>query len=63
MRDDITRNDVARLYPLWLWAHVSGEGESHARDHFAVNSARSFSYAFCSKGCRRLPSSPAATAF
>lgn len=23
--DDITRCDVARLYPLWLWAHVTGD--------------------------------------
>ncbi len=23
--DDITRSEVARLYPLWLWAHVSGD--------------------------------------
>lgn len=23
--DDITRSDVARLYPLWLWAHTSGD--------------------------------------
>jgi hypothetical protein len=25
LRDDITRSDVARLYPLWLWAHVTGD--------------------------------------
>lgn len=25
MVDDITRSEVARLYPLWLWAHVSGD--------------------------------------
>ena len=23
--DDITRSDVARLYPLWLWAGVTGD--------------------------------------
>ncbi|MEN6425682.1 MAG: PQQ-binding-like beta-propeller repeat protein [Phycisphaerales bacterium] len=23
--DDIARNDVARLYPVWLWAHVTGD--------------------------------------
>ncbi|HNY79104.1 MAG: PQQ-binding-like beta-propeller repeat protein [Sedimentisphaerales bacterium] len=23
--DDVVRNEVARLYPLWLWAHVSGD--------------------------------------
>ncbi len=25
LMDDITRSDVARLYPLWLWAHVTGD--------------------------------------
>ncbi len=25
LRDDITRDDVARLYPFWLWAHVTGD--------------------------------------
>jgi len=25
IRDDIVRSAVARLYPLWLWAHVSGD--------------------------------------
>lgn len=25
LRDDITRDDVARLYPLWLWAHATGD--------------------------------------
>jgi hypothetical protein len=25
LRDDITRGDIARLYPLWLWAHVTGD--------------------------------------
>jgi hypothetical protein len=25
LRDDITRDDVARLYPLWLWAHVTSD--------------------------------------
>jgi hypothetical protein len=23
--DDIVRGDIARLYPIWLWAHVSGD--------------------------------------
>jgi len=23
--DDITRSDLARLYPIWLWAHTTGE--------------------------------------
>ncbi len=23
--DDVTRGEVARLYPLWLWAHVTGD--------------------------------------
>lgn len=25
VRDDIIRSDLARLYPLWLWAHVTGD--------------------------------------
>jgi hypothetical protein len=25
VNDDITRQPLARLYPLWLWAHVSGD--------------------------------------
>jgi len=25
LADDITRSDVARLYALWLWAHVTGD--------------------------------------
>jgi hypothetical protein len=25
VNDDITRQPVARLYPLWLWAHVTGD--------------------------------------
>jgi outer membrane protein assembly factor BamB len=25
VRDDIVRSDLARLYPLWLWAHVTGD--------------------------------------
>ena len=25
LMDDITRSDMARLYPLWLWAHVTGD--------------------------------------
>ncbi|MHC1766403.1 MAG: PQQ-binding-like beta-propeller repeat protein [Verrucomicrobiia bacterium] len=24
-QDDVSRTDLARLYPLWLWAHVSGD--------------------------------------
>jgi len=30
--DDITRTDVARLYPLWLWAHTSGDWSHIERD-------------------------------
>jgi len=30
--DDITRSDVARLYPLWLWAHTSGDWSHIERD-------------------------------
>ncbi|MBN2136580.1 MAG: PQQ-like beta-propeller repeat protein [Sedimentisphaerales bacterium] len=30
--DDITRNDVARLYALWLWAEVSGDSTRIERD-------------------------------
>jgi hypothetical protein len=25
LMDDIVRSDVARLYPLWLWAHATGD--------------------------------------
>jgi hypothetical protein len=25
VNDDITRQEIARLYPLWLWAHVTGD--------------------------------------
>ncbi|MHC4751679.1 MAG: outer membrane protein assembly factor BamB family protein [Planctomycetota bacterium] len=25
VNDDITRQTIARLYPLWLWAHVTGD--------------------------------------
>ena len=25
LADDITRSDVARLYPLWLWAHMTND--------------------------------------
>jgi hypothetical protein len=25
VNDDITRQPIARLYPLWLWAHVAGD--------------------------------------
>jgi hypothetical protein len=32
INDDITRNDVARLYPLWLWAHVTGDFRRLERD-------------------------------
>jgi len=31
--DDIIRSDVARLYPLWLWAHTSGDW-SHIESHW-----------------------------
>jgi hypothetical protein len=27
LMDDITRSDVARLYPLWLWAQATGDWE------------------------------------
>ena len=30
--DDITRSDVARLYPLWLWAQVTGDWRKIERD-------------------------------
>jgi hypothetical protein len=30
--DDITRQAIARLYPLWLWAHVSGDWSRIERD-------------------------------
>jgi hypothetical protein len=30
--DDITRSDVARLYPIWLWAHTSGDWSHIERD-------------------------------
>lgn len=30
--DDITRSDVARLYPLWLWAEVTGDRSKIERD-------------------------------
>jgi hypothetical protein len=33
LMDDITRNDVARLYPLWLWAHVTDDWE-HLESHW-----------------------------
>jgi len=31
--DDITRGDLARLYPLWLWADVANDG-SHIESHW-----------------------------
>jgi len=31
--DDIVRSDVARLYPLWLWAAVTGDWE-HIESHW-----------------------------
>jgi hypothetical protein len=31
--DDITRSDVARLYPIWLWAYTSGDW-SHIERHW-----------------------------
>lgn len=31
--DDITRNDVARLYPLWLWVDTSGDWR-HVERHW-----------------------------
>jgi hypothetical protein len=30
--DDITRSDLARLYPIWLWAHTSGDWSHIERD-------------------------------
>jgi hypothetical protein len=30
--DDITRSDVARLYPIWLWAQVTGDWTKIERD-------------------------------
>jgi len=30
--DDITRSDVARLYPIWLWAEVTGDWSKIERD-------------------------------
>jgi hypothetical protein len=30
--DDITRSDVARLYPLWLWANATGDWSKIERD-------------------------------
>ncbi|MBA7685720.1 hypothetical protein ES703_94146 [subsurface metagenome] len=32
VRDDIVRSDVARLYPLWLWADVTGDWSRIKRD-------------------------------
>ncbi len=32
--DDIVRSDVARLYPLWLWAHVTGDWK-HIEEHWS----------------------------
>jgi hypothetical protein len=32
VRDDITRSPLARLYPLWLWAHVTGDWGRIERD-------------------------------
>ncbi len=32
--DDIVRSEVARLYPLWLWAHVSGDWR-HVEENWA----------------------------
>jgi hypothetical protein len=31
VNDDITRQPLARLYPLWLWAHVSGDWSAVGR--------------------------------
>ena len=30
--DDLTRSDLARLYPLWLWAHTTGDWGRIERD-------------------------------
>ena len=32
VNDDITRKGIARLYPLWLWAHVTGDWSSIKSD-------------------------------
>jgi hypothetical protein len=32
VNDDITRHGIARLYPLWLWAHVTGDWGRIERD-------------------------------
>jgi len=32
VNDDITRQAIARLYPLWLWAHVTGDWSSIKSD-------------------------------
>jgi len=32
VQDDITRNEVARLYPLWLWAYATGDWSHLERD-------------------------------
>jgi len=32
--DDIARSDIARLYPIWLWAHASGDW-SYVEHHWS----------------------------
>jgi hypothetical protein len=32
VQDDITRSEVARLYPLWLWAYTTGDWSNLERD-------------------------------
>ena len=32
VRDDIVRSDLARLYPLWLWADATGDWSRIKRD-------------------------------
>jgi hypothetical protein len=32
VQDDITRSEVARLYPLWLWAYTTGDWSKLERD-------------------------------
>jgi hypothetical protein len=36
VNDDITRHAIDRLYPLWLWAHVTGDWDRIERDWESV---------------------------
>ncbi len=33
VNDDITRSELARLYPIWLWAHATGDWK-HVQSHW-----------------------------